>query len=162
MNTQRRTFAALAAASFAALASLPSHAFAKEDADGAAIRQTLQRYEQALNKADTAAIVALYAADGVQMAPDAPAAVGRDALKAAYDATFKAISLNLSFTVDELKPLGKGTALLRTHSKGTLKVLGGDLPAGPSAFKELWVLRKQADGQWKVSHYSFSTAPVKP
>jgi len=28
------------------------------------------------------------------------------------------------------------------------------------ARKELFVLRKQADGEWKFTHYSFSTAPV--
>ena len=38
----------------------------------------------------------------------------------AYDGTFKAISLNLNFTVDEVKMLGKNAALLRSHSAGTL------------------------------------------
>lgn len=118
------------------------------------------QYEQALNTADTNTIVQLYAADGVQMAPDFPAAVGREAVTGAYAGTFKAISLNLKFTVDEVKLLGKNTALLRSHSAGTLKVNGTDQPAGPAAFKELFVLNKQANGQWKFSHYSFSAAPV--
>lgn len=88
----------------------------------------LQRYEEALNRADTAAIVNQYIADGVQMAPAAPAAVGHAGLTGAYDATFKAVSLNLNFTVDELKLLGKDWALLHTHSAGSSKSTGRTKP----------------------------------
>ena len=157
----RRGLAAVAtAASLAAglgLAAGPAYA-----ADTAAIRQTLQRYEEALNRSDTAAIVQLYTDDGVQMAPDAPAAAGREALRGAYAATFQAIALQLAFTVDEIQLLGKDTALLRSHSVGTLKVQGQAQPPGPAAFKELFVLRKQRNGQWQFSHYAFSAAPIRP
>lgn len=61
----------------------------------------------------------LYTTDGIQMVP---AAVGRKAAQAAYDGTFKAFSLKLKFTVDEVKVLGKTSALRRSHSEGTLKV----------------------------------------
>ena len=158
MNPIRSVFAPIVLASVIA----PAFAVAKDNPDEQAIRQTLARYETALNAADTTAIVDLYAKDGVQMAPDAPAAVGRDGVKAAYDGTFKAISLTLKFTVDEVKVLSKTSALLRSHSTGTLKINGTDQPAGPAAFKELFILNKQADGQWKFSHYSFSTAPAAP
>lgn len=127
-----------------------------------AIRQTLTHYETALKASDTPTIVKLYTADGVQMAPDAPAAVGSTAVQAAYDGTFKAIALDLQFNVDEIKLLNRDTALLRTHSVGTLKVNGTTQPAGPAAFKELFLLKRQADGRWLFTHYSFSTAPVKP
>ncbi|SFN69249.1 conserved hypothetical protein [Formivibrio citricus] len=138
----------------------PSLAHAKDSDDAQAIRQVLAQYEHAINTADTNTIAQLYTADGVQMAPDAPAAVGRDSVAAAYVGTFKAISLNLKFTVDEIKVLSKTSALLRSHSMGTLKINGTDQPAGPAAFKELFILNKQANGQWKFSHYSFSTAPL--
>lgn len=137
----------------------PTFVYAKENADEQAIRQTLARYESALNAEDTASIVDLYTKEGVQMAPNAPAAVGRGAVAAAYDGTFKAVSLKLNFTVDEVKVLSKTSALLRSHSAGTLKINGADQPAAPTAFKELFVLNKQ-NGQWKFTHYSFSAAPV--
>lgn len=126
------------------------------------VRQTLARYETALNASDTNTIMGLYTHDGVQMAPDAPSAVGADAVRAAYDGTFKAITLKLRFAVDEVKQLGKNTALLRTHSAGTLKVNGSEQPGGAAAFKELFLLQRQADGQWRFTHYSFSAAPVQP
>lgn len=156
MNSIRPLFASLLFAG----AILPALAQAKDSPDELAIRQTLARYETALNAADTAAIVDLYTKDGVQMAPDAPAAVGQEGVKAAYEGTFKAISLKLKFNVDEVKLLSKNAALLRSHSVGTLKVNGIDQPASPAAFKELFVLNKQANGQWKFTHYSFSTAPA--
>lgn len=127
-----------------------------------AIIQTLTQYEAALNASDTSRIVSLYTPEGVQMAPDAPAAVGAAAVRATYDATFKAITLKLNFKVDEVKLLSENTALLRTHSAGTLKVNGANQAGGPTAFKELFLLQKQTDGQWKFSHYSFSASPVKP
>ncbi|MDD0813193.1 SgcJ/EcaC family oxidoreductase [Curvibacter sp. HBC28] len=127
-----------------------------------AILQTLAQYEAALNASDTSRIVSLYTPEGVQMAPDAPAAVGAAAVRSTYDATFKAITLQLNFKVDEVKLLSENTALLRTHSAGTMKVNSAHQAAGPAAFKELFLLQKQADGQWKFSHYSFSAAPVTP
>lgn len=143
------------------LAFAPALAHAKASPDEQGILQTLSRYESALNAADTATIVDLYTKGGIQMAPEAPVAAGRDAVNAAYEGTFKAISLKLKFTVDEVKMLSKTSALLRTHSAGTLKVNGTEQPAAPAAFKELFILNKQAGGQWKFSHYSFSTAPVE-
>lgn len=156
MNSIRIAFASVLLAG----AMVPTMVYAKDSADEQAIRQILAQYETALNAADTAAIVDLYTKDGVQMAPDAPAAVGQEGVKAAYEGTFKAISLTLKFNIDEVNVLSKTSALLRSHSVGTLKVNGIDQPAGPAAFKELFILNKQANGQWKFSHYSFSTAPV--
>jgi uncharacterized protein (TIGR02246 family) len=152
MNKISRTFAQLVFA----LATAPTLAHANTDQDERAIRQTLSRYESALNAADTASVVNLYTPDGVQMAPDAPAAEGRAAVTAAYDELFKAVALQLSFTVDEVSVLNKTTAYLRSHSSGVVRVNGSEHPA---AFKELFLLRKQA-GQWKFSHYSFSAAPA--
>ena len=108
--TFTRTFAATVTG-LALMAILPSVSMAQGQADTASIRQALQHYEQALNRSDTAAIVALYTPDGVQMAPDAPAAVGREGVRAAYDATFKAIALNLRFTVDDIKLVGQDAAV---------------------------------------------------
>lgn len=154
LNT-RRTAASL----LVALAVAPTFARADNSAEQA-IRQTLVRYESALNASDTAKVLAVYTASGIQMAPDAPAAVGAEAVRAAYDGTFKAISLKLKFTVDEIRLMGPNHALLRTHSNGTVKVNGTDQPAAPAAFKELFLLQRQADGQWKFIHYSFSASPV--
>jgi uncharacterized protein (TIGR02246 family) len=140
---------------------LPQGVTLAAEADDAAIIATLDAYEAALNKSDVPAIVALYTADGVQMAPDFPAAVGAAAVAASYGGTFQAVTLNLDFTVDEIKLIGADDAILRTHSNGTLKVNGSDQAAAPTAFKELFVLHKVEDGSWKFTHYSFSAVAVQ-
>lgn len=124
--------------------------------DTTPVVQTLQSYEAALKKSDAKAIVGLFTKDGVLMPPDFPAAVGPDAIEGAYTGIFKAIKLNLKFTVDEVKFLGPNDALLRTHSDGTLTANGTDSGPTPSANKELFILRKDSAGDWKFTHYSFS------
>jgi uncharacterized protein (TIGR02246 family) len=137
------------------LSALP--ALAQNSDDIAAITGTLDAYESALNAADTAAIVALYTEDGVQMAPDFPAAVGSDAIAASYAGTFQAITLTLDFTIDDITLLAPDVAVLRSHSTGTLAVNGAADPAGPAAFKELFLLRQDGEGDWRFTHYSFSS-----
>lgn len=93
------------------------------------------------------------------MAPGAPAAVGNKAVAGAYDATFKAIDLELTLTVDEITPLVSHRAILRSHSKGKISINGSGQPAADAAFKELFVVEKET-GEWKLSHYSFSETPL--
>jgi uncharacterized protein (TIGR02246 family) len=150
-----KTFKAAALSLVLAACASPIPAWAA-DADNQAITKTLKQYEAALNKGDVGAIADLYTEDGVQMPPNAPAAVGSEAIEASYTATFQAISINLDFTVDEINLLDPDDAVMRTHSNGTVKINGSDQPAAPGAFKELWVLHQVEAGIWKFTHYSFS------
>lgn len=132
-----------------------AHAASQMD-ETAAVKQVLAQYQQALNASDTKTIANLYAKDGIQMAPDAPAAVGQDAVEQAYAQTFNAITLNLTFNVDEVKLLDENHALLRSHSNGTMKINGQGQSPVDVAFKELFILEKEPAANWKFSHYSFS------
>jgi uncharacterized protein (TIGR02246 family) len=136
---------------------LPLGAVAADNADTRAIRQQLQRYEQALNASDADAVMKLYAADAVFMPQHSSPAVGRDAVRAAYDNVFKAIKLDIKFTIDEVEHMSSTWAYARTRSSGMVKVLGTQLPPGAEANQELFVLRKEPDGQWRFARYIFST-----
>ena len=61
-------------------------------ADEAAIRSVLSSYQDALNASNTDAVMPLYPEDGVFMPPNNPSAVGKGAVRQAYDAVFKAIT----------------------------------------------------------------------
>ena len=61
--------------------------------DEAAIRSVMSSYEEALNASNTAAVMPLYTEDGVFMPPNSHSAVGKAAVRQAYDAVFKAITL---------------------------------------------------------------------
>jgi ketosteroid isomerase-like protein len=77
----------------------------------------------------------------------------------AYDAVFKAITLNVKFTIAEIVELGPGWAFARTNSAGTTTdhATGAKRAEGN---QELFVLKKDDDGSWKIARYSFS--PTNP
>lgn len=120
-----------------------------------AVTALLAKYNDALNASSTDAAMALYADDGVFMPPYSPSAVGSEALRKAYDAVFKAITLNVKFTIAEIVELAPEWAFARTNSAGTTL----DHATGTSsaeANQELFIFRKNSEGSWKIARYSFS------
>jgi uncharacterized protein (TIGR02246 family) len=119
----------------------------------------LAKYNEALNASSTDAVMPLYAEDGVFMPPYSQSAVGSAAVRKAYDAVFKAITLNVKFTIAEIVELGPGWAFARTNSAGTTT----DHATGAKSAEgnqELFVLKKDDNGSWKIARYSFS--PTNP
>ncbi|MGB6689237.1 MAG: SgcJ/EcaC family oxidoreductase [Terracidiphilus sp.] len=126
-----------------------------------AITALLKKYNDALNRSSTDAVMPLYAEDGVFMPPYSPSAVGLEALRKAYDAVFRAITLNVRFTIAEIVELAPEWAFARTNSAGTtLHHATGTKSA--EANQELFLFGKDRDGSWKIARYSFSsTNPPK-
>ena len=79
-----------------------------------AVTALLAKYNEALNASSTDAVMPLYAEDGVFMPPYSQSAVGSAAVRKAYDAVFKAITLNVKFTIAEIVELGPGVGF-RAH-----------------------------------------------
>jgi uncharacterized protein (TIGR02246 family) len=126
-----------------------------------AITSLLAEYNDALNTSSTDAVMPLYVEDGVFMPPYSPSAVGAEALRKAYDAVFKAITLNVKFTIAEIVELAPEWAFARTNSAGTtLDHASGAKSA--EANQELFIFKKDSDGSWKIARYSFSsTNPLR-
>ena len=119
----------------------------------------LAKYTEALNASSTDAVMPLYTDDGVFMPPYSQSAVGAAAVRKAYDAVFKAITLNVKFAIAEIVELGPGWAFARTNSAGTTT----DHATGAKSAEgnqELFVLKRDDDGSWKIARYSFS--PTNP
>jgi uncharacterized protein (TIGR02246 family) len=123
----------------------------------AAITKQLKSYEQALNASDLEGVMKLYTEDAVFMPQHSLPAVGREAVRGAYRHVFDAIKLDLRFTIDEFRPLSRDWAFARTRSNGTAKMVASDQPAGPEANQEIFLLHREADGQWRFARYIFST-----
>jgi uncharacterized protein (TIGR02246 family) len=120
-----------------------------------AIHSMLQQYEQALNDADTGAVMRLYAEDGVFMPQNFPSSVGSDAVRQAYQGVFATIRLTVKFAIQEVRQVAPEWAFARTNSAGTVLVHAtGETSA--EANQELFVLSK-IDGDWKIARYCFST-----
>ncbi len=79
------------------------------------INEVIDQYEQSLNASDTESILKLYGKDPIFMPQHAPAQVGRDQVRAAYEQEFDTIKLNIKFTVYEIEAFGD-LAYARTSS----------------------------------------------
>ena len=125
------------------------------NANEQAVAAVLAKYQDALNQSDTDAVMKLYASDGVFMPQHFPSSVGAVAVRKAYLAVFKAITLRVEFKVAEVLQIAPDWAIARTNSAGTAKVNAtGD--GGPEANQELFVFQKINDA-WKIARYCFST-----
>jgi uncharacterized protein (TIGR02246 family) len=126
------------------------------NANEQAVSAVLEKYQDALNASDTNAVMPLYVDDGVFMPPYSPSAVGRESLRKAYDAVFRAITLHVKFNIAEIMEVGPGWVFARTNSAGT----NTDNATGQKsaeANQELFIFKKDTDEQWKIARYSFST-----
>lgn len=125
----------------------------------AAIRSTLTSYNNALNSGETAAVLPLYTDDGVFMPPYSQSAVGKQAVRTAYDAVFRELKFHVKFTIAELVVTAPTWAYVRTNSAGTTdhRSLGKTLA---EANQELFIFKKGDDGNWRIARYSFS--PTNP
>jgi uncharacterized protein (TIGR02246 family) len=119
----------------------------------------LAKYNEALNASSTDAVMPLYAEDGVFMPPYSESAVGSTAVREAYDAVFRAITLNVKFTIAEIVEMGPGWAFARTNSAGTTTDHATGLKRAEGN-QELFIFRKDRDSSWKIARYSFS--PTNP
>jgi len=160
----------LIAASILAMPSIPGSAHAQTGrslatgeaataTDEAAIGDVMASYNAALNGGRTAAVLPLYTEDGVFMPPYSQSAVGKEAVRAAYDAVFAELKFNVKFNIAELVVMAPMWAYVRTNSAGTTGHHStGKITA--EANQELFIFRKGADGTWRIARYSFS--PTNP
>ena len=127
--------------------------------DEAAIRNVMASYNNALNGGRTAAVVPLYADDGVFMPPYSQSAVGKAAVEKAYDAVFDELKFNVAFTIAELVVIAPSWAYVRTNSAGTTSHHSTGRTTA-EANQELFIFRKGDDCEWRIARYSFS--PTNP
>jgi uncharacterized protein (TIGR02246 family) len=124
-----------------------------------AIRAVMASYNDALNNGSTDAALALYAEDGVFMPPYSQSAVGREAVRKAYDNVFQELKFDVRFTIAEIVVMAPSWAFARTNSAGTT----GHASTGRTtaeANQELFIFGKGGDGRWRIARYSFS--PTNP
>ncbi len=118
------------------------------------IESVLLAYQNALNNNDIDAILGLYGSDPVFMPQNAPALVGRDAVRAGYEQVFASIKLNIRFDIHEIEEAGNW-AWARTSSAGRTRILATDAEV-TEGNNELFVFRYE-NKVWKIHRYLFAT-----
>lgn len=118
------------------------------DADVAAVRSLGQSYAQAYLTKDPAAAAALFAEDGVEMPPNMPNVVGRDAIRAGWAAGFDAGVEASAFTLTSAATDGVGGL---AYDRGSY-VWTGTVPGMPEPMTDsgtyVSIARRQEDGSW--------------
>jgi uncharacterized protein (TIGR02246 family) len=153
--------AALVAMTAAASALIAARADAAPASDRAAIEATMMKYQDALNASSTEQALALYTDDGVFMPPYSQSAVGKDAVRQAYEKVFRTITLSVKFHIAEITQVAPAWAVVRTSSAGTQTVHATGAKTA-EANQELFVLHKGPDGRWRIARYAFSTTNPPP
>ncbi len=130
-----------------------------ESDDKAAITAAMDAYNRGLNTSSVDDCLALYAEDGVFMAPYGESAIGKAQVRRSYEHVFETIALNVKFTIAEIVRMSPRWAFARTNSAGTVKV-NATGATSTEGNQELFIFGKGDDGQWRIERYSFS--PTNP
>jgi uncharacterized protein (TIGR02246 family) len=128
----------------------------EDTAVGRDIRAVFASYETALNRSDAEGSLVLYADDAVLMMPNHATMVGKPAIRAAYEGGAKAIKFDVKFEIKSIVVMAPDWAYARTASTGTMTTRSSGAVTA-EANQELFILRTNEKGQWRISVYSFST-----
>ena len=140
----------LAATAFAAMGS----AKAQPSADPTQFLTIMERYAVALRWNNVDALVALYTTDGVFMRENLPAAVGAEALRAAYRQVFATLKVDLRFDIQQTE-VSDDVAWLRATSKGRIRTLATGVDSDES-FNNLVIFGRER-GAWKIRCYLYAS-----
>lgn len=127
--------------------------------DIAAIKEVLNQYAMGCTAGDLDLWMSLWANDGVQMPPDAPALVGKEEIRSAAKPEFDDLDMNLTIlSIEDAKVTG-GLGLTRCVYKLEVrpKAGGETIVAMPEA-KALTLYQKQSDGAWKIVYDCFNSS----
>jgi uncharacterized protein (TIGR02246 family) len=119
------------------------------ETDRTEITRTTAELLAAVNTADAARCVAVWAADGVLMPPHHPSVQGHEALVQYFRSLFSRSTLKFTFTSSDIHLAGD-TALERVTYTATIRP-GDDAQPIEDVGKGLHVYRRQPNGSWKLT-----------
>jgi uncharacterized protein (TIGR02246 family) len=128
----------------------------KGGADEAAIAKVRTAYQTAAGTQDGAALAKLYAADGVEMPPNAPAARGRAAIEAFHKALGQQVMMHgITITSTETKVHGDTAHDVGTYKQTLMSQKTGAMTEDHGKYVVL--LKKDASGAWWITHSIYNS-----
>jgi len=119
------------------------------ESDIAAIEEFMDLYALGMTTGDLDLWMSLYTEDTVKMAPDAPAAFGKEELRAMMQPLFDNFTFEEMAIFDvEIKVAGD-YAFTRCNFTATMTPKAGGEPLYMDA-KDMSIMQRQADGSWKL------------
>ncbi len=135
----------------------------QKGADEAAIAKIRTAYQTAANSQDGAAIGKLFAPDGVEMPPNAPAASGRAAIEAFHKGFAKQWMMHgITITPTSTKISGDTAHDVGTYKQQLMSQSSGGIFDDKGKYVVL--LRKDKSGNWLITHaiYNSDLPPPAP
>jgi uncharacterized protein (TIGR02246 family) len=124
--------------------------------DEAAIGKIRAAYQTAAAAQDAAGIAKLYAPDGIEMPPHAPAVKGRAAIEAFHKGLAKEWMVHgMTITATETHVTGDRAYETGTYKQGLMPQKGGGMFDDTGKFVVL--LKKDASGAWWVTHSIYNS-----
>jgi uncharacterized protein (TIGR02246 family) len=126
-------------------------------ADEAAIAKTRTAYQTAAGSQDGAALAKLYAADGVEMPPNAPAVTGRAAIEAFHKAFGQQWMMHgMTITPKSVQVHGDTAYEVGTYKQGLMPMKGGAVIDDTGKYVVL-LKKDTAGGTWLITHAIYNS-----
>ena len=127
-----------------------------QEAVTAAVNDLWSRYSSSLNSGDIDLWMSLWVDDGVQMPPNEPPVIGRQAIRARNKGVLDRFTFNMTISNEEVG-VGEGWAFARGTYRATLTPkAGGGAPLSIDG-KYMSILARQSDGSWKIHRDIFNS-----
>ena len=131
-----------------------------EAADVAAIKRMYEARASGIQEHGALGYAEAFAEDGMLMPPNAAAVVGRDSIRRWAEDFFSSYSIRFMITSEEIQVSGD-LAVRRFTASGTYtSSRDGEITEFDQ--KYLDILRRQADGTWRISHHAWSSNNYLP
>lgn len=117
-------------------------------ADAQAIKDVFRAWDKAWNAGNAELLGSFYTADAIAMGPNAPARVGRDAIRASSKRYFDQFREENHSVVEDLRISGNLAVARGTQETRTSPKAGGNSVLEKA--KWIVVLQRQPDGAWKI------------
>ena len=128
----------------------------QKGADDAAIAKVRSAYQTASSAQNAADIAKLFAADGVEMPPNAPAASGRAAIEAFHKGLAKQWMMHgITITPTSTKVTGDTAYDIGTYKQQLMSNANGSIFDDKGKYVVL--LKKDAAGNWAISHAIYNS-----
>lgn len=133
----------------------------QKGADEVAIAKVRTAYETAAGTQNGAAIARLFAPDGVEMPPNAPAVTGRAAIEAFHKAFGKQWMMHGMTIASTATKISGDTAYdVGTYKQGLMPQTGGGVFDDKGKYVVL--LKKDASGSWLITHAIYNSDNPPP
>jgi uncharacterized protein (TIGR02246 family) len=124
------------------------------EADIAAINEVYNQATLACSTGDAELYLSIFTEDAVVMAPGGPAVNGKAELRPIIEGLFGVFDLELPYTVDEVGVPGDWAFARSSFLYSMTPKEGGETTISPG--EQLDILKRQADGSWKIYNQSWN------